>query len=347
MLINLINALVSLRSGVLLPQWWWYTEEYHNITVTVNCTRQKPMLTLHSIQAFQSCTAETWLCLSLFSIGFKSKTFFQMNLVYIIINTPIWCVVIFLLLLSNPALNRRPPAVSSQWQLSDHQYQPCRRGRRARWKPCCRQRLCLWTNTKADKLWSAQVSEPGKQTRVTSFILHPVRAKDIFPSSHFSLIKLVRVVHGWLVNLREIARRWRLSWWPPPGNPSRNPPAPVWVPAAPRQVYGSAGRLKWSPPESADTWEREERAKKTWRTSNRLSILCNLTAEQREGRFSGIPPTIKKSQHNKGGEKTDKKKTQRNLEEFHFVSKRWAQKKKQTTRRDRVSGPGTRLSSRH
>lgn len=96
------------------------------------------------------------------------------------------------------------------------------------------------------------------------------------------------VSQGWLANLQEIARRWRLSWWPPPGSPSRNPPAPVWAPAAPRRVYESACRSKWSPPESADTWERAEKGKNV----NQIKLTVNsLQFNCWTGRKEVSPPS--------------------------------------------------------
>lgn len=60
-------------------------------------------------------------------------------------------------------------------------------------------------------------------------------------------------------SLLGIGLRTRLSWWPPPGSPSRSPPAPVWTKAAPCQLCGSAGRSGTSPPASADTCKNKKK----------------------------------------------------------------------------------------
>lgn len=60
---------------------------------------------------------------------------------------------------------------------------------------------------------------------------------------------------GFDCDLQGIGRRRHLFWLPPPESPSKSPPAPVCSGAvALSRAFWSAGRSKWSPPLSADTW---------------------------------------------------------------------------------------------
>lgn len=127
-----------------------------------------------------------------------------------------------------------------------------------------------------------------------------VKTKTLFPS-HSNC-----AAQGWLVDVQEIAQRWRLSWWPPPGSPSRNLPAPVWVPAAPRRVCWSAYRLKWSPLESADTWQWAEKGKNVKITAKRDILWLPVHKNQKSNHQTKII--------------------------CEHISKLWARQNKQTTR---------------